>query len=414
MLYRSIRLFVLSVCLLSLALPLFAQQERNAEGQVEARFKQFDKDGDGKLSPAEFPNAKLFAQLDKDADGFLSLEEAAPRLGNGARQAAPTPEERFTTLDKNVDGKLTPEELPNPALFKRLDTNNDGVVTLEEMRVNAAGPQPADPRSPENRFKQMDKNGDGNLSAEEFPNAVQFKQLDANKDGLLSLEEARDALRKGVVAEPKQSFTPLTELGENLYQGFNGGLYPDGANTPSHDYLQQGLAAAGKIAPLDYEGNPSGKGKIVLLSIGMSNTSQEYSFFKPLADADGDKNPALVIVNGAQSGQTAVIIRNPEAQFWEIVDKNLSKQQVNAAQVQVVWLKEANAREQRPFPQDARGLQDDLAAILQILPARYPNLKMIYLSSRTYAGYATTPLNPEPYAYQSGFAVKRKICSFFY
>lgn len=28
------------------------------------------------------------------------------------------------------------------------------------------------------------------------------------------------------------------------------------------------------------------------------------------------------------------------------------------------------------------------------------------MSSRTYGGYATTELNPEPYAYQSGFSVK--------
>ena len=37
---------------------------------------------------------------------------------------------------------------------------------------------------------------------------------------------------------------------------------------------------------------------------------------------------------------------------------------------------------------------------------RFPNVKIAYVSSRTYGGYATSPLNPEPYAYEGGFAVK--------
>jgi hypothetical protein len=34
-----------------------------------------------------------------------------------------------------------------------------------------------------------------------------------------------------------------------------------------------------------------------------------------------------------------------------------------------------------------------------------------YLSSRIYGGYAATPLNPEPHAYEGAFAVKWTIAS---
>jgi len=47
-----------------------------------------------------------------------------------------------------------------------------------------------------------------------------------------------------------------------------------------------------------------------------------------------------------------------------------------------------------------------LVAVVKNIKQKYPNCKIVYCSSRTYGGYETTSLNPEPYAYESGFSVK--------
>jgi hypothetical protein len=202
-------------------------------------------------------------------------------------------------------------------------------------------------------------------------------------------------------ARTSTGLVPLTELGAQSYNGFRGGLYPGGRNSPSLRYTAQGLAAAKLVRPVS--------GKIVLLSIGMSNTTQEFSEFKRIADADPRKSPRVQIVDGAQGGQDAIRILDPAAPFWTRVDERLAAARATRAQVQVVWLKEAIAGAHEPFPQDARRLQGALRTIVRNLNARFPSLRVVYLSSRIYAGYATTRLNPEPYAYQSGFAVKWTI-----
>jgi hypothetical protein len=215
-------------------------------------------------------------------------------------------------------------------------------------------------------------------------------------------------------AHPPRDFTglvPLPSLGTGLYQGEQGGLYPGGRNTLPRAHLKAGLALARKTIPLDAEGRPSESGRIVFLSIGMSNTTQESQAFIRLAHADGGLNPKLVLVDGAQSGQTARITANPDANFWKVVDDRLSAAGVSANQVQTIWLKQANAGPTAPFPAETRKLQADLVATLHNLRDKFPNLKMGYLSSRIYAGYAVTPLNPEPHAYEGGFAVKWSIAA---
>jgi SAM-dependent methyltransferase len=204
---------------------------------------------------------------------------------------------------------------------------------------------------------------------------------------------------------------PLTEPGTERYQEFSGGLYPDRQNRRPAAHEAAGLALAEKVRPLDADGKPDPAGKIVLLSVGMSNTTQEFSAFQRLANSDKEKNPQLVLVDGAQGGMTAAAIRNPDdngrgTKYWATVDQRLKAAGVTRAQVQAAWIKEADAGPTQGFPRYAQTLQAELAQIVRLMHDRFPNLKLAYLSSRIYGGYARTPLNPEPYAYESAFSVK--------
>ncbi len=199
---------------------------------------------------------------------------------------------------------------------------------------------------------------------------------------------------------------PLTELGAAQYKGEEGGLYPGGSNTAPPKHLAAGIKLAHQMVPLDAEGQPSPNGKIVLLTTGMSNTTMESQAFIKLAAGDAAINPHVLILDGAQGGQTARVIANPEANYWKIDDQRLAAAGVTAKQVQAVWLKQANAQPKEPFPAEAKKLEEDIRADIHNLTARFPNLRQVFLSSRIYAGYASSPLNPEPHAYETAFADK--------
>jgi hypothetical protein len=240
-----------------------------------------------------------------------------------------------------------------------------------------------------------------------------------NQEERAYLERAKQQRRlQAQAAEPLPArettgLVPLTEMGDGLYKGQTGGLYGHGQNVPPESHRAAAQVQTALIVPRDAAGHPSDGGKIVLISIGMSNTTQEFSAFMTLADADPNKSPEVVIVDCAQGGQAAYQWAYPPAGSnartpWDVMDQRILAAHVTAPQVQVVWLKQAEISPAKlgEFPAHAQSLRDDIAIILRQLKTRFPNLGLVYLSSRIYAGYATTQLNPEPYAYESAFPVR--------
>jgi hypothetical protein len=218
---------------------------------------------------------------------------------------------------------------------------------------------------------------------------------------------------------------PLTDLLARTYYGNPGGLYPGSLNQAPADHDSAARARRNMIKPLDVNGDDSPFGKYVLISIGMGNATQEWcsqssgppcapwSFMGKAAADPSVNHYTLVIVNGAAEGQDAPAWTSPSSPSYDRVKvARLAPLGLSENQVQAAWVKLQDPKPSVSLPADsadARVLLTNLGLVLRALRVRYPNIRIVFLSSRTYGGYATIDLNPEPYAYESGFSVKWAI-----
>jgi hypothetical protein len=203
--------------------------------------------------------------------------------------------------------------------------------------------------------------------------------------------------------------TPLTDFrsGET-YLGLEGGLYGGGSNIPSRVHHEAGLRAAASVRPIN--------GSIVLMSIGMSNAHHEWeAFLRMVGRRQGSAwtRGSIRMINGAFGGASADVWDGRDARAYDrLRDRELAPQGVTEADVQVVWLKltHQGARRSLPDPQaDMFELAERCGRVITALESRYPNLRQVFLSSRSYGGYRGRGGKAEPFAYEGGFAMRACI-----
>lgn len=255
---------------------------------------------------------------------------------------------------------------------------------------------------------------DGGLKAKELKEGTEVTVTVDRVDNrptitAIRLGRAPAAPNSAGPAGGKESFglKPLTEMtASDKYKGEDGGLYGQGKNEPPDAHRQAAEKELARITTLDADGKPAKNGKIVLVSISMSNATQEFSFFKRIADADKDKSSLLTIVDCAQGGQAMAQWVDPKGRAWTEADRRLESAGISPKQVQVAWVKLANIAPSGELQDHGKKLQKDTLIVLQNAKARFPNLRIAYLGSRIYGGFSTGRLNPEPYAYEGAFAAR--------
>ncbi len=207
-----------------------------------------------------------------------------------------------------------------------------------------------------------------------------------------------------------ETLYPIADLGAEYYQGRQGGLYPGGSNAIPPEHLALALDQARHIQPRDADGKPDRMGWIGFVSIGMSNTMQEFKVLDWLLADDADVHPALRVVNGAQGGMPAEALADPGHHYWDRLASRIAASGLTPEQVQVCWLKQALGQvEDSSFPNHALLLEEHLADILRNLRQVFPQLRVCYLTNRIYGGYTDRVERGEPLTYESGFAVKAVI-----
>jgi hypothetical protein len=319
------------------------------------------------------------------------------------------------------------------------------VLAIAALLIGRAADAP--PIDPVRGRQLMEKSSRGEtLTSDEQAYLERVKQAirerASGKNTKSNTKSKEGAVPRPIVPNPADwsALVPITDL-TGSYKGEDGGLYGGGRNEPPEALRRAHQKESAGIVPRDAKGNPSSEGKIGFITIGFSNPSIESEDFKRNADADTQKSPQVVIINGCIGGRSAVmwawdgaailpkaeqerldqamdIVRMPkgnrastgmEKDTWPTLAKRIETAGLSPQQVQVAWLKhvEANPKPFGEFPAHARALEADITAILQIARHHYPNLRIVYLSSRTFGGWSGRESgSPEPYAYESGFGTR--------
>lgn len=262
---------------LSLGQPVWAEDDKPAAApSPEQIFKELDKNSDGKLTADEVgeDRKRFFERLvrvgDQNDDGKLNAEEfqkasksddrpVEAGRGEAGREGRDRPdfEQRFKQLDRNSDGKITRDEVPDLAkpfinpLFERFGKDE---ITKEEF-LKARGPQgqgrPGGESglpgggNPEEFFKRLDTNNDGKLTLDEVPDRGRpfverlLKAAGKGNDAAISKDEFMAAVARiqGAVR------------GENANRGRPEGERRDGDRKPEGDRRPEGERRDGDRKP---------------------------------------------------------------------------------------------------------------------------------------------------------------------
>ena len=323
-----------------------------SEGEVTAVFAIGDVDSDGKISFSEFARMVLpsadeklcllkkslgsasnveasFKKFDVNKDGKISKEELSKGLkSSGLKFTDAEVDVIFAVADLDGDGEICLSEFENllgtapsfgriedvKAAFYRFDTNNDGSIDKSELKkmLAATGKTPSD-QEVNTLFQKGDADGDGKIDIQEFiklmfPASAEvlsklqksfksisdiksaFRKYDTDGDGHISRVELRQVMSKFSETDVDAVFAlgDKDQSGGIDYQEFITMMLPTSSSILKRVSAGFRTVADVKAAFKRFDVNNDGQISKSELSTGMKLSKDDVEMVFAIGDLDGD------------------------------------------------------------------------------------------------------------------------------
>jgi hypothetical protein len=203
---------------------------------------------------------------------------------------------------------------------------------------------------------------------------------------------------------------PLNDLGTGTYRDSVGGLYPNGANTPSGTYAADLLKVSKTIIPLDTFGKVSSTGYTVFISLGGSTGGKNMEALQNKTKGNPLTNPRLKLLRANSGARRSTLnsIMNPNDPYWDHITQIIKGSRSSYRQVQVIYLETNDSVRIETWPEKSNSAKIALESSMRTLKQRFKNLKVIYVLGLTQS-FSGNPGIREPAPYFFGWSCKWAI-----
>ncbi len=211
---------------------------------------------------------------------------------------------------------------------------------------------------------------------------------------------------------------PIVDLLSDFYNGRQGGLYPGGFNTMPAAHADSGIAIAGNLLPINFDGDiDTVYGKMVMLGLGSSSAGRSFNKMLSQYEDNGYGDSCFRIVNGCIDayGLEDMISDDADDNYYKDVNDFLQAANLKKKQVRIIWLMAPDYSDSL-ITESAYidTLTERYVSVMRRLKSEFINLELLYISGLQYGGYTDTlhvnaPFLAEPVPYLTDFAIKAAI-----